>query len=614
MNIILIGAGPRGLVVAERLIEHQKVSHKLNSLKITLIDPFGVGGRVWSVDQPHELIMNTTSDYITLFTDSTCKMTGPCVQGPNLFEWSQEFAYSFITRQRYSNKFHLLDEIKNLAYNDYASRSLYGAYLQWFYTYLQQRLDISMQLQMIESTVTSINLKNQNIIVNTTDSVLSADNVIMALGHHENAYSADQIKLSNFSKEHGLNYWAPTEPQEYVFKNVPPQKTIILRGLGLSFFDAVTLLTIGRNGHYERNEKGTLIYHPSGLEPKIIAGSRRGYPLHGKGINDHPANQHDTPQFLNTAWIDQKLKAKKGTLGGSELINRIHYEIEYAYYKRLIVKKYPALDVVQIMDTFRTASDPRSVIQKLPIKAHDYFDWIKLLNPSKSNLSLKEYLERDIAIGHEGTTNGPYAGALAMYHEIYNEIRRIIDAQLLTDDDYYVYILKQLNKEHSFLSVGPPVMRIEQLHALINAKIVTILAPGMVVKTNKHLNTFETWSKLDPHRRYSSDFLVDARLPKIDSSTSKNPLIRQLLDSGIGRAHQLSLNQEHFNTGAVQVNIETETLSMDLQNHSIFFWGIPTEGQRWLTTASPHPDNNDVLLVTGDKISELIFSNSVENS
>ncbi len=48
-----------------------------------------------------------------------------------------------------------------------------------------------------------------------------------------------------------------------------------LRGLGLSFFDYVGLFTVSREGRFE-NEKGKLVYHPSGKEPIVYSGSRRG--------------------------------------------------------------------------------------------------------------------------------------------------------------------------------------------------------------------------------------------------------------------------------------------------------------------------------------------------
>ena len=42
MDIDLIGAGPRGLVAAERLIEWQRQTKQYDHLNLTFIDPYGI--------------------------------------------------------------------------------------------------------------------------------------------------------------------------------------------------------------------------------------------------------------------------------------------------------------------------------------------------------------------------------------------------------------------------------------------------------------------------------------------------------------------------------------------------------------------------------------------
>ncbi|NGZ99815.1 hypothetical protein G5V59_04410 [Nocardioides sp. W3-2-3] len=55
-----------------------------------------------------------------------------------------------------------------------------------------------------------------------------------------------------------------------------------VRGLGLTFYDSLALLTEGRGGRYV--DDGTALrYLPSGNEPLIVAGSRSGVPLRARG-------------------------------------------------------------------------------------------------------------------------------------------------------------------------------------------------------------------------------------------------------------------------------------------------------------------------------------------
>nr|WP_263849650.1 FAD/NAD(P)-binding protein [Lacticaseibacillus camelliae] len=85
MKIALIGAGPRGLLVLERLSAWQQGSQ--GPLNVTLYDPFPIGGRVWRRDQDPHLIMNTAAQHITLFYDRTVEDPGPVNSGPDLAQW-----------------------------------------------------------------------------------------------------------------------------------------------------------------------------------------------------------------------------------------------------------------------------------------------------------------------------------------------------------------------------------------------------------------------------------------------------------------------------------------------------------------------------------------------
>ncbi len=60
--------------------------------------------------------------------------------------------------------------------------------------------------------------------------------------------------------------------------DIKPDDTVLLRGLGINFFDYMALLTIGRDGKFQEKVNKELIYLPSGYEPKMVAGSRRGIP------------------------------------------------------------------------------------------------------------------------------------------------------------------------------------------------------------------------------------------------------------------------------------------------------------------------------------------------
>jgi hypothetical protein len=57
---------------------------------------------------------------------------------------------------------------------------------------------------------------------------------------------------------------------------VRPGENVLVRGFGLAFIDLMLLLTEGRGGRFEEQPGGGLRYQPSGAEPVLHVGSRRG--------------------------------------------------------------------------------------------------------------------------------------------------------------------------------------------------------------------------------------------------------------------------------------------------------------------------------------------------
>ncbi|MFT9470490.1 FAD/NAD(P)-binding protein, partial [Leuconostoc pseudomesenteroides] len=70
MQVAIIGAGPRGLAVAERLIN---LDDSDNQLDVQIFDPYAIGGRVWdpTIKQNNLFLMNTVIDQVTLFNDDS---------------------------------------------------------------------------------------------------------------------------------------------------------------------------------------------------------------------------------------------------------------------------------------------------------------------------------------------------------------------------------------------------------------------------------------------------------------------------------------------------------------------------------------------------------------
>ena len=257
MIIGIVGAGPRGLSMVERLIRNNRENQHI---QICLFDPDGPGGRVWRLDQPTELLMNSVSQQVTLFTDETLTSGGEISPGPNLYQWSQTEAKKYIEKQQFVNKEFFLAEAERLRANEPATRCFYGLYQQWFYEQLKKLTPHSFTI--VRSLVKEIDKIKTGFYLKTNEQHLVVDQLVMTTGHWENKVSKDEKRFYDYAEKEQLFYQPPANPADVSVETIPPKATVILRGLGLSFFDYVGLLTENRGGKFEKQVE-KLVYLPS---------------------------------------------------------------------------------------------------------------------------------------------------------------------------------------------------------------------------------------------------------------------------------------------------------------------------------------------------------------
>lgn len=81
--LVVVGAGPRGTGVLERIAANLAEVYGDHPLDIHLVDPHPPGGgRIWRHDQSPLLWMNSHAEDVTLFTDDTVEMAAPSPRAP----------------------------------------------------------------------------------------------------------------------------------------------------------------------------------------------------------------------------------------------------------------------------------------------------------------------------------------------------------------------------------------------------------------------------------------------------------------------------------------------------------------------------------------------------
>ena len=325
-DIAIIGMGPRGLTVLERLVALSSAvtDEAPPRLRIHVIDPFPPGaGRVWRTDQSPSLLMNTTAAEQTVFADESCGVPNPD-QGPSMAEWS--------TDPRSPDSY-------------FPSRVEYGRYLRDSYRRIVAQAEETQTADVIphQARVTDITepdgTDGQQVLRLSDGSRLAVDYTVLCLGHIEARLTDERRSYAELSREPGVEYLPPCLPAETPVNHLKPGEPVVFRGFGLNYFDLQDLLTTGRGGKFTQNSDGSLKYHPSGLEPILVPSSRRGVPYRCKPITEaHPLSawelRYFTPENIRTLADAQAAEGQKLSFN-DHLWPLILADIRSAWYRTL---------------------------------------------------------------------------------------------------------------------------------------------------------------------------------------------------------------------------------------------------------------------------------------
>lgn len=120
--------------------------------------------------------------------------------------------------------------------------------------------------------------------------------------------------MGAFAARHRLTYLPPAFTADSDLSALGPGEPVLVRGFGLAFIDLMVLLTEGRGGTYTTGADGRPTYRPSGREPVLHVGSRRGVPYHSKIGYELSGEQPPLPRFFGPDEVDELL-ARPGRRG-----------------------------------------------------------------------------------------------------------------------------------------------------------------------------------------------------------------------------------------------------------------------------------------------------------
>lgn len=600
-HVAIVGAGPRGAGTLERLCASYKDFLAAGSrLTVHVVDPSAPGaGRVWRTDQSQQLLMNTVSSQITLYTDDTVTIEGPICKGPSLYEWAAS-----------------VGGLPELGPDDYPTRAVYGRYLEWVFSETVRNAPEGVEVEVHAARAVRLDdgpAGSQVLALSNGRTLYGLAAVMLTLGHLPLLKSPEELQLATHAARHSLRYIAPSNPADVELSAIAPGEPVFLRGLGLNFFDYMALLTMGRGGRFSRLSSGRLQYHPSGNEPRMFAGSRRGIPYQSRGKNAKGPHGRHYPLLLTEDVITGfRKRAEAGNPPDflSEVWPIVAKEVETVYYGLLLKregKEHAGFQESYLAVPYASTQETE-ILDKFGVPAEKRWSWDRITKPQgkRTFASADEwrnwlitYLSQDAEEAALGNVDGPLKASLDVLRDLRNEVRLVVDHAGLGAASRRDHLDGWYTPLNAYLSIGPPQQRIEQMVALLEAGVLEVLGPRPEVRA-----TAGGWlvrSPAIPGEPVRVTTLIEARLPEPNLARTADDLLSHLLRTNQCRAHVL---EGTYDTGGLDVTQSPFHIvdAWGRPHPRRFAVGVPTEGVHWVTAAGARPGVNSVTLQDVDAI------------
>ncbi|MCX4727478.1 FAD/NAD(P)-binding protein [Streptomyces sp. NBC_01306] len=509
----VVGAGPRGTGFLERLAANAPSLYGNQPLDIHLIDPYPPGGgRIWRQDQSPLLWMNSMAADVTMFTDESAQpLEGPVRPGPDFAEWSGADPRTFPTRQAQSG------------------------YLRWVYEEAVAALPPGSAVRRHRTRAVRISGPadgRQQVWLEGEAEPVIADLVVLTVGHLDADPDEEQRELARFAQRHGLVHLPPAFTADSDLSVLGAGEPVVVRGFGLAFIDLMVLLTEGRGGRYDARGE----YLPSGREPVMYVGSRRGVPYHSKIGYGWTGERPPLPRFFGPEQVDQLLAAPGPVDFDRDVRPLIDRELGFAHYHRLFTA-HPGRTTVEwpvFEEKYAAAAtgpelaalaedavpdpadrfDPAALDRPLDGVRHDSLDALQE--------SLRGCIEADLTRRHDPAHSPDLAVFLGLL-SVYGQLTRLGD----TGEGG-----ARWHGFFSYLASGPPGPRLRQLLALSRAGVVRFLGAGITVAADESRGVFSAGSASVPGERVEARALVEARLPAPSPARTRSALLNALYEDG----------------------------------------------------------------------------------
>ncbi|OED42999.1 hypothetical protein ACH42_11310 [Endozoicomonas sp. (ex Bugula neritina AB1)] len=597
-TVAIIGVGPRGLSILERIIAYSLENRK-RSIHIYLYDPNTPGSGCHDINQPEHLLVNTVAEQITQFSDPSIENSGSIIDGPSFYEWL-------------SNQTKFEKSLGTVNPNAYYSRSLFGKYLNWVFNYLIELAPNNITIDFHQEKIINIDKcdSSGNWTLHTKNNSQNVNFFFLTTGHTHPEENKNERRTL-------INNPYPISKLEHISS----KSLVAIEGMGLTFFDIVSHFTIGRGGVYKKSDKTKrLEYIKSGYEPKIIAYSRSGLPLSARAMNQKGVSGQYQAHFLTSEKVS-KIKNQQNVSFMSDVLPSLLLDMQYAYYYAYIRERKGYIEAKRFCTKFKfLPQDKRTYLIESNIPEEDRFSWSRLSQPipvsaleapEKFKFWFENYLSIDLSEAENGNLSSPIKASCDVLRDLRDNIRSLIDFGRLSESSQrwlYTDFIPVMNR----IAVGPPKERIEEMIALLNAGVLECnLGPGATGHYDENNNIYEIRSSVWPEYSFSADILIKARIPMHSPKDDSSPLMKSLLKKGYARLFY----NGRFHPGGLEVDEELNLIDANGQSLSnAWALGMPSEGVKFYTFIVPRPGvNSTAILDAGNTVKQMLTAIDLHN-
>jgi uncharacterized NAD(P)/FAD-binding protein YdhS len=587
-SVVVVGAGPTGISLVERVCANAPVLLGRRRLRIHVVDPYPPAGRVWRDAQSSDLWANSLAGDISMYPDPDAVLDGPLRPGPVLVEWAADGAPDRLADAA------LAAEAKRLHPGFFPSRRLLRTYLADVFDEVARTAPETVEVVTHRAHAVDLDPATGRVWLAGAASPLRADAVALAQGHTDEGPTPRERELEAFAAAHGATYLRPGYAADTDLDALRPGEPVITQGMGLAFVDYLVLLTQGRGGSFARErDGGRLRYHPSGREPLLLVGSRRGVPHRSKLGYRELRGPRPAPRHFTAEAVDALLARDTPVDFAGEVVPLIRADLEFAYYQELFVGHpdrvtRPWSEAEPLFASRTPGERIRAFVAGAVPDPADRLDLpaferplagVRLADSCTLQRWMREHIAADLTRRHDPRHSADLGFFEAILAVLPSLVRVLLSDRLparvrVHEAEHW------LHDYYRYAASGPPGPRLEELLALSRAGVVRFLGAGTAVTADPGSGRFRTGGTTLPGAVTARAY-IDARLPGPNLAGTRDPLLRALLDRGACAEETLTdaWTGEAVGTGRLAVDASGRVLGADGRPHAgLFATGVHVAG------------------------------------